>query len=197
MFLTVMVSCNAPGCGWERATDNRGLSRHRASCHFYKRVSSLASRRRHDRAKEAVISSFIPKPSAGTSVSDSDSCFKSDFQLLNLFDILFQGISAIRHVKDRPSLVPIAPCRLVGPISMACGLSSAEPASSLTDSRHRDSLDSEQQQNSQNHDVQVENDTGVMIELDHCDSGSYHIIRLSSNFVSLITCTFQGIPYFQ
>ncbi|KAG1855096.1 hypothetical protein C8R48DRAFT_776498 [Suillus tomentosus] len=41
------------GCSWERAKDARGLSRHRASCHLYKRYSVLATQKRRERAKEA------------------------------------------------------------------------------------------------------------------------------------------------
>jgi hypothetical protein len=69
-LLIMMVSCDAPGCSWarERATDNRGLSRHRANCRFYKRVSSLASQRRKERAKEAVGLNLLPKPSVSVSV---------------------------------------------------------------------------------------------------------------------------------
>jgi hypothetical protein len=63
-----MVSCEAPGCSWERKTDNRGLDRHRAACHFYKRSSTLASQKRQDRAKEAVLSNVLPNPAASASL---------------------------------------------------------------------------------------------------------------------------------
>lgn len=60
LFLVVMVSCDAPGCFWERKTDNQGLTRHRAACHFYKRSSTLASQKRQDRAKNAISSNLPP-----------------------------------------------------------------------------------------------------------------------------------------
>jgi hypothetical protein len=71
-FFLLMVSCNAPGCSWERSTDNRGLNRHRASCCFYKRASSLASRKRQDRAKEASIHFSKANVPESIVVSDSD-----------------------------------------------------------------------------------------------------------------------------
>lgn len=66
-FFILMVSCNAPGCYWERTVDSRGLSRHRAACPFHKRASTLANQKRRTRAKEAVVSNFIPSSSASTS----------------------------------------------------------------------------------------------------------------------------------
>jgi len=54
LFLSLMVSCGGQGCSWERATDTRGLNRHRASCRFYKKSSILATRKRQEHAKEAV-----------------------------------------------------------------------------------------------------------------------------------------------
>lgn len=61
LFYLLMVVCGAQGCSWERTTDNRGLTRHRASCRYYKRASTLASQRRHDRAKEAAHSHLVPR----------------------------------------------------------------------------------------------------------------------------------------
>jgi hypothetical protein len=49
-----MVTCGAQGCSWERATDTRGLSRHHASCRFYKKSSVLATQKRRERVKDAV-----------------------------------------------------------------------------------------------------------------------------------------------
>jgi hypothetical protein len=66
-LLVVMVSCQAPGCSWERKTDIRGLTRHRLACPFYKRSSSLASQKRQARAKEAVLSNTLPNPMASAS----------------------------------------------------------------------------------------------------------------------------------
>jgi hypothetical protein len=70
LFFLVMVSCEAPGCSWERKTDMRGLSRHRAACSFYKRFSTLASQKRQGRAKEAaLLNLLLPNPVASASES--------------------------------------------------------------------------------------------------------------------------------
>lgn len=53
LFL-LMVSCGAPSCSWERATDTRGLNRHRASCHLYRKSSALATQKRQEHAKGAA-----------------------------------------------------------------------------------------------------------------------------------------------
>lgn len=71
-----MVLCGALVCSWERATDTRGLSRHRTSCHFYKRSSVLATQKRQERAKEAVstnLAANLPQ-SMFLHVSDGTSC---------------------------------------------------------------------------------------------------------------------------
>ena len=88
----LMVSCNANGCSWESVTNDsgRGLSRHRATCRFYRRSTFLANERRHERAKEAArtltrekrlttSNSLLPESrlvahanSSGKSVSSSD-----------------------------------------------------------------------------------------------------------------------------
>lgn len=53
--LIIMVSCNAPGCSWEKATtDARGLSRHRATCRSYHNFKVLANQKRHERARQAA-----------------------------------------------------------------------------------------------------------------------------------------------
>jgi hypothetical protein len=49
-------ACKAPGCSWEKATDSRGLSRHRATCQSYNKYKVLSSQKRHERAKEAARS---------------------------------------------------------------------------------------------------------------------------------------------
>jgi hypothetical protein len=69
LFFLVMVSCEAPGCSWKRKTDNRGLTRHRATCPFFKRSSTLASQKRQNRAKDAVLLNLLPNPVASTSES--------------------------------------------------------------------------------------------------------------------------------
>ncbi|KAG1815362.1 hypothetical protein EV424DRAFT_1348472 [Suillus variegatus] len=75
-LLLLMVSCGASRCSWERATDARGLSRHHASCHFYKKSSVLASQRRLERAKEAVFTHSTTTSihrQAGSSTGNRDS----------------------------------------------------------------------------------------------------------------------------
>jgi hypothetical protein len=70
----LMVLCGASGCSWERVTDTRGLSRHRASCHSYRKSSTLATQKRQERAREAVFSNLAPKLSINVShVSNSTS----------------------------------------------------------------------------------------------------------------------------
>lgn len=59
LFL-LMVLCGATDCSWEKATDARGLSRHRTSCHSYKKSSLLATQKRRERAKEAVSMILAP-----------------------------------------------------------------------------------------------------------------------------------------
>lgn len=72
VLLVLMVSCSAPGCSWERATDARGLSRHRASCHFYKKSSVLASQKRQQRATQAVAANMsITNSNQPVNTSDS------------------------------------------------------------------------------------------------------------------------------
>ncbi|KAG2051670.1 hypothetical protein BDR06DRAFT_983445 [Suillus hirtellus] len=72
-------ACKAPGCSWEKATDTRGLSRHRATCQSYNKYRISASQRRHERAKEAARSpltrnrdGLIPRPFENISLSDKD-----------------------------------------------------------------------------------------------------------------------------
>lgn len=61
LLLFAMVSCGALGCSWEKTTDNRGLSRHRASCHLFKRSSILATQKRQQRARDATLGTLVPK----------------------------------------------------------------------------------------------------------------------------------------
>jgi hypothetical protein len=58
-LLLIMVTCDAPGCSWGKKTDTRELSRHRASCHFYKKFSILSSQKRQECAKEAVSANAV------------------------------------------------------------------------------------------------------------------------------------------
>jgi hypothetical protein len=72
--LMVAISCNAPGCFWEKGTDeaSRGLSRHRAICKHYQKSRYIASQKRHERAKQAAnIPSLPPKKSSLASSSVS------------------------------------------------------------------------------------------------------------------------------
>ncbi|KAG1835371.1 hypothetical protein DFJ58DRAFT_847422 [Suillus subalutaceus] len=62
------LDSRALGCSWERTMDNRGLSRHRASCHFFKKASSLASWKRQNRAKEAFMNSSKANTSQSAAV---------------------------------------------------------------------------------------------------------------------------------
>jgi hypothetical protein len=73
LFLSLMVSCGALGCSWERATDARGLNRHRASCHLFKKTSVLASQKRQERAKEAAFAHLAADLSVNTSHVSSPS----------------------------------------------------------------------------------------------------------------------------
>jgi hypothetical protein len=78
VVVAIMVSCNAPGCSWEKASDSiRGLSRHRASCRFYHRSRALASQKRQERMKAAKAASFVRSsseiPQRGESSSSSSS----------------------------------------------------------------------------------------------------------------------------
>lgn len=53
VLLAMVSQCGALGCSWETTKDARGLNRHRASCHLYKRHSVLATQKRREHAKEA------------------------------------------------------------------------------------------------------------------------------------------------
>jgi hypothetical protein len=68
LLLMVTVSCSAPGCSWQSTTDtNRALNRHRVNCRLYKKVSTLASRKRQDRAKHAALSNLVVSTSVAVS----------------------------------------------------------------------------------------------------------------------------------
>lgn len=169
-LLMVTVSCNAPGCSWQRMTDNRALNKHRANCHFYKRVSTLASQKRQDRAKDAALSNLV-------------SVTVSGFLLWNrTFNHRYcqpQRLPAVWHVRDCPSLKPIAPCSLVGPVSMAVGLRNTSE-SSLVDSRHP--LDSQNRQTNES-DFEmgsIGSDSGNVWDY---HSGSYFLARGSSHLL--------------
>jgi hypothetical protein len=64
-----MVSCGAQGCSWERATDNRGLNRHRGSCHFFKKSGILATQKRLQRARNATLANLVSSQSQSESVT--------------------------------------------------------------------------------------------------------------------------------
>lgn len=87
LFILVMVSCNAPGCNWERTTDSQGLSRHHTACLFHKRASTLANQRRHTRAREAVASNFVSSSSINTSEPVSDWLWELDVTVDSLIDL--------------------------------------------------------------------------------------------------------------
>jgi hypothetical protein len=69
---SLMVSCAAPGCSWEKATtDARGLSRHRATCRFHLNSRILACNQRQDRAKQAARTLSLRQPLAAGAGSHS------------------------------------------------------------------------------------------------------------------------------
>lgn len=78
LLLFTMVSCGAQSCSWEKATDSRGLSRHRASCHFYKRSSILAMQKRQQRARDATLATLVSTQSVNLNTSQV-----SNFPALN------------------------------------------------------------------------------------------------------------------
>jgi hypothetical protein len=59
LFLLLMVSCGALGCSWERATDNWGLNRHHATCHLFKKSSTLASQKDKTRQKRLFLQGWF------------------------------------------------------------------------------------------------------------------------------------------
>ncbi|KAG2738476.1 hypothetical protein P692DRAFT_20882205 [Suillus brevipes Sb2] len=65
ILVLLMVSCGAVRCSWERATDFRGLDRHRTTCKYYQKESKLAAEKRRDRARESVSQNLRPQPTAG------------------------------------------------------------------------------------------------------------------------------------
>lgn len=79
----LMVLCGALGCSWERVTDTCGLSRHRASCHSYRKSSTLATQKRQERAREAVFSNLAPKLSMDVSHVSNSTSFYSTYASLN------------------------------------------------------------------------------------------------------------------
>ncbi|KAG1766029.1 hypothetical protein EV702DRAFT_1050817 [Suillus placidus] len=144
LFYLLMAVCGAQGCTWERTTDSHGLTRHHTSCQFYKRASTLASQRRHDRAKEAVFSNLVPRLGEASS-----QC---------------QAISAVRYVRDRPILKPIASCRLLKATSMAresCN------TSSLPESQHHLEVEKER---TNELDVEMGSNLGTIEDFSNSES---------------------------
>lgn len=87
LLFILMVLCGASGCSWERVTDTRGLSRHRASCHFYRKSSTLAAKKRQERAREAVFSNLAPKLSTNMSHVSNSTSFYSTHASLNFREL--------------------------------------------------------------------------------------------------------------
>jgi hypothetical protein len=60
-ILFMIFRCNntatGSGCLWEKDTDSRGLSRHRATCRHYQKASTLATEKRRERARNSIESS--------------------------------------------------------------------------------------------------------------------------------------------
>lgn len=142
-LLLLMVSCGASRCSWERATDARGLSRHHASCHFYKKSSVLASQRRLERAKEAVFTHSTTTSihrQAGSSTGNRDSDLSKSVNNLHVScpsDLVCNLSSCRLQRLGRPR--PIAPCWSLAkqkPGSASHGSSESNLTRSLADSQY-------------------------------------------------------------
>jgi hypothetical protein len=104
-----MVSCGAPRCLWERPTDARGLSRHHASCHFYKKSTALASQKRLERAKEAVSAHLTRNstshgsthPQAGRSTVDHHSDISKSVNPLHVSNLSYLIACIFYHANFR------------------------------------------------------------------------------------------------
>jgi hypothetical protein len=201
-LLLLMVSCGASRCLWERATDARGLSKHRAGCHFYKKSSILASQRRHERAKEAVathstISTTSTHWQAGSSAGNRD--LDSDLsKFVNTLHVscppdLACNISSCRLQRlGRPR--PIAPCRSLEkqrPGSASRGSSEPNLTRSLADSqccspeilRYHGDVDAEM-------DSDINDGNGI--DFEDCQVGSYFFRYRPSSITFLIVGLFQS-----
>lgn len=93
LFLSIhMVSCGALDCSWERATNSRGLSLHRASCLLFKRHSVRAIQKRRERAKEAAFAELaaadLPVNTSSSYVSGSGSFYLTQISF-NLCELEF------------------------------------------------------------------------------------------------------------
>lgn len=75
LLLLLMVLCGAPGCYWERPTDNRGLNRHRTSCHFFNKASVLATEKRRQRARNATLANQLSSVQVSNCFLQMDSDF--------------------------------------------------------------------------------------------------------------------------
>lgn len=118
--LMVTISCNAPGCFWEKENNGatRGLSRHRATCQHYQKSRHIASQKRLERAKQAAnIPSLgkagrlaLPSKESSSANSSVSMAFNTNW-FDNLIIVYFQKLSPIRHksIHDRPK--PIASCQ--------------------------------------------------------------------------------------
>jgi hypothetical protein len=67
MLFCSMVFCGAQGCSWEKATDNRGLDRHRVSCSFFRRSSVLATQKQLEHARNATAANCVANMSMNIS----------------------------------------------------------------------------------------------------------------------------------
>ncbi|KAG1718260.1 hypothetical protein EDD22DRAFT_855552 [Suillus occidentalis] len=89
----MVTSCGALHCSWEKDTDFRGLDRHRSTCKYYQRESTLAAQKRRDRARESVEKS-TQQPHRQAIITGSAA---------------HNGLGPIRFAKNR-SMKPIARC---------------------------------------------------------------------------------------
>jgi hypothetical protein len=112
-----MVSCNAPGCSWEKATtDARGLSRHRATCRFYHNSTVLANQKRQERARQAArtpgnlrLARQASTPGLTRPSVSHLPCNESHKQKLTSNRFYVQQVSPIQHT-ERHCLKPIFIC---------------------------------------------------------------------------------------
>lgn len=107
LFVYSMISCNAPGCSWEKATNgtstsSRGLNRHHATCKLYQRSSLLASQKRQERAREAAARLTLTQST--TVKSGSTNSLASLFYIFRSTDISDQSRS-LKSISHSP-----APC---------------------------------------------------------------------------------------
>ncbi|KAG2032650.1 hypothetical protein BDR03DRAFT_935890 [Suillus americanus] len=111
-----MVSCGALHCTWERNTDFRGLSRHRSTCRYYQRASTLATQKRRDRAQESTLqhlTSQFTAASITTSSNPNQPPRRIQRVLLTLRDSLQTAFSVIGLCRQYPRWPSFEPDKFV------------------------------------------------------------------------------------